>query len=219
MAAGLPDSEYAPSDALVPATPDGYRDPYPFEYPLAILLLGSVVLLPMATFLFGGVLWTVQGPAVFEALAVVTETPTGFTVVVDMTLVVGMAVLALGTTVVVHELVHGIVFGRYDYRVSYGAMPQIGAFYATPFHQFVAREHVFPVALAPLLAISLVGLPLLAVPVPLFAFFVFLLLVINAIGASGDLYIVAYLLRRPEGTLLYDSDVRHSYVFEPSRSR
>lgn len=160
-------------------------------------------------------LWRVQEPAVFEALAVVTETPTGFTVVVDMALVVGVTVLAMGTTVAVHELVHGVVFGRYGYRVPYGAMPQTGAFYATQFRQFVAREHAFPVALAPLLVVSLVGLPLLAVPVPLVAFFVFQALVINAVGASGDLYIVTYLLRRPDGTLLYDSDVRHSYVFEP----
>jgi hypothetical protein len=71
------------------------------------------------------------------------------------------------------------------------------------------------VALAPLVSLSLVGLPLLAVPVTLVAFFVFQSLVINAVGASGDLYIVAYLLRRPPRTLLYDSDVRHSYVFEP----
>ena len=126
MTADLPESEYAPSDALVPATPDGYHDPSLFEHPFVILLLGSVVLLLIATLLFGGVLWTVQGPAVFEALAAVTETPTGFTVVVDMTLVVGVTVLALGTTVVVHELVHGAAFGRYGYRVSYGAMPQIG---------------------------------------------------------------------------------------------
>ena len=50
------------------------------------------------------------------------------------------------------------------------------------------------------------------------AFFAFQSLVVDAVGASGDLYIVAYLLRRPEGTLLYDSDVRHSSVFEPVRN-
>jgi hypothetical protein len=215
MAADLPESEHAPSDALLPTPPDGYRDPERFEYPLAVLTLGGVLLFPVATLLFGGVLWTIQGPAVFEALVVVTETPTGLSFVVNWALVGGVTVLALGTTVVVHELVHGAVFGRYGYRVSYGAMPHIGAFYATPFHQFVAREHVFPVALAPLVLLSVVGLPLLAVPVPLVAFFAFQSLVINAAGASGDLYIVAYLLRRPAGTLLYDSDVRHSYVFEP----
>jgi hypothetical protein len=148
-------------------------------------------------------------------LVLITETDSALTFVFDWPLIVGVTILALGVTVVVHELVHGVVFGRYGYEVSYGAMPQIGAFYATPFHQFVARDHVVPVALAPLVVISLVGLPLLAVPVPIVAFFVFQLLVINATGASGDLYIVAVLSRKPAGTLLYDSDLRHSYVFEP----
>lgn len=178
-------------------------------------MAGSLFLFPIVTLLFGGVLWTLQGPAVFESLVTVTEADPFLTFVFNWPLIVGVTVLALGVTVVVHELVHGLVFGWYGYQVSYGAMPHIGAFYATPFHQFVAREHVFPVALAPLVIISLVGMPLLAVPSPLAAFFVFQLLVINAVGASGDLYIVLVLLRKPRGTLLYDSDIRHSYVFEP----
>ncbi|WP_277542058.1 DUF3267 domain-containing protein [Haloarcula laminariae] len=215
MTGDRPDSDYAPSDALVPATPEGYHDPAPFEYPAWLLMIGSALLFVPAVVLFGGVLWAVHGVAVYESLAVVTETGTGITFEFNLALIVGLTLLAVGVTVVVHELVHGLVFGRYGYRVSYGAMPQIGAFYATPFHQFVAREHAFPVALAPLVVISLVGLPLLAVPVPLFAVFVFLVLLVNAAGAVGDLYIVAYLLRKPPGTLLYDSDIRHSYVFEP----
>lgn len=211
----LPEIEYTPTDTLVPPIPDGYNDPSQFEYPLSALALGSVLLFPIATLLFGSVLWLLQGLTVFESLVLITETDSALTFVFDWPLIVGVTVLALGVTVVVHELVHGVVFSRYGYEVSYGAMPQIGAFYATPFHQFVAREHVFPVALAPLVIISLVGLPLLAVPVPVVAFFVFQLLVINATGASGDLYIVASLYRKPAGTLLYDSDLRHSYVFEP----
>ena len=125
---------------------------------------------------------------------VITETPTELTFFFNWPLIVGVKILALGVTVIVHEFVHGVMFGRYGYHVSYGAMTQIGAFYATPFHQFVAREHLFRVALAPLIIISLVGLPLLAVPVPLIAFFVFQILIVNAVGAAGDLFIVAYLL-------------------------
>lgn len=215
MSADVPESEYQPADSLVPSTPDGYREPTQFNYPFIALLAGGAVLFPIATLLFGGVLWAIQGPAVFESLVAVTETDSLLTFVFNWPLIVGVTVLALGATVIVHELVHGAVFGWYGYQVSYGAMPQIGAFYAAPFHQFVAREHVFPVALAPIVSISLVGLPLLAVPIPVAAFFIFQLLVINAVGASGDLYIVLVLLRKPAGTLLYDSDIRHSYVFEP----
>lgn len=215
MSTDIPESEHTPTDTLVPSTPARYQEPSQFEYPLVYLVLGSAALFPLATVLFGGVLWQLQGPAVFESLVTVTETESALTFVFDWPLIVGVTVLALGVTVVVHELVHGLVFGQYGYQVSYGAMPHIGAFYAAPFHQFVARKHVFPVALAPLVLISLVGIPLLAVPSPVAAFFVFQLLVINAVGASGDLYIVLVLLRKPSGTLLYDSDIRHSYVFEP----
>lgn len=101
-----PESEHHPADTLEPATPDGYRDPTRFDYPLSILVAGSVVLFPIATFLFGGVLWALQGPAVFESLVTVTETDSLLTFVFSWPLIVGVTVLALGVTVVVHELVH-----------------------------------------------------------------------------------------------------------------
>ncbi|MFB6169977.1 MAG: hypothetical protein ABEJ06_02415 [Haloarculaceae archaeon] len=35
-------------------------------------------------------------------------------------------------------------------------------------------------------------------------------------SAAGDVYIAAHLLRMPPGTLLYDSDVRNSFVYYPA---
>lgn len=214
-------SRYDPADALVPRTPDGYASPAEFHYSVPLLLVGSVALVPIAIAVFGAILWWIQGPAVFEAVSTIAETEGGVVVAVDLGLVFGLLVLAVLVTSVVHELIHGLALERYGYRPSYGVAPHMGAFYAAAFYQFAAREHLLPIALAPLVAISLVGLPLLAVPVPLFALFVFLALVFNATGAVGDLYIVARMLRMPSGTLFYDSDIRHSYVFypaEPARS-
>ena len=37
----------------------------------------------------------------------------------------------------------------------------------------------------------------------------------NTAGAAGDLYLVAKLLAMTEGSLLYDSDIRHMCVFYP----
>jgi len=199
----------------VPAAPEGYRDPTPFEFPLWLLLAGRFVLSAPAVPLFGGPRWAIRGGAVSESLAVVTGTPTAITAEFNIAPIVGMTVLATGVTGVAHELVHGLVFRRYGYPVSYGAMPRLGAFDATPCHQFVTREHAPGIALAPLVGISLVGPPLLLVPVPLFAVSVSLVLLVNAAGAIGDPYVVAYLLRKPPGALLYDSDIRRSYVFEP----
>lgn len=107
------------------------------------------------------------------------------------------------------------MFRYYSYDVRYGAAPYMGAFYAAAFHQFVRREHVPWIAVAPLVVITLVGVPLLAAPAPLFALWAFLVLVVNASGAVGDLYAVYRTWRTPEGTLLYDSDIRHSYLFYP----
>jgi hypothetical protein len=56
----------------------------------------------------------------------------------------------------------------------------------------------------------------LFVPVPIVALAAAFVLVLNTAGAIGDLYATWRLWRLPEGTLLYDVDIRHSYVYEPS---
>jgi uncharacterized membrane protein YkvI len=67
-----------------------------------------------------------------------------------------------------------------------------------------------------LLVLDLALVPVLFVPVPMLAFGAFVALLFNTLGAVGDLYLLAHLLRMPPGTLLYDSDMRHSYVFYPN---
>jgi hypothetical protein len=141
---------------------------------------------------------------------------TGLEISLRIVPALGAFLVVIVVTTVVHELIHGVVARRYGYTVTYGAAPHMGAFYATPFHQFVTREHLLPVALAPLAVISLVGLPLLFAPVPWLALAVFFALVCNATGAVGDLYITLLTARLPPGTLFYDSDIRHSYVFRPA---
>jgi len=212
----VPESEFDPGDALVPETPVGYDPPTDFRYSMVVLTLAALVVAPLAAFGFGAVLWRFQGPAAVEAIATVTETESGTAFTVDVVLVLGLFLVAVVVTVVVHEGVHGLAFGRYGYDVSYGAAPHMGAFYATSFHQFVRREHVPAVALAPLVVISLAGLPLVAVAPPLVAFSVFQALVFNAVGAVGDCYATVHALRLPPGALYYDSDIRHSYVFRPA---
>jgi len=214
--ADVPESRFDPDEALVPEAPDGYDDPTAFHYPLPVLFLGSLVVMPLAFVGFGAALWWAQGSTVLDALVTSTETETGLEISFRLVPTLGTFVAVVVVTTVVHELIHGVVAGRYGYTVTYGAAPHMGAFYATPFHQFVTREHLILVALAPLVVISLVGLPLLFVPVPWLAFAAFLALVFNAAGAVGDLYAVVVALRLPPGTLFYDSDVRHSYVFRPS---
>lgn len=71
----------------------------------------------------------------------------------------------------------------------------------------VTREDNLVAAIAPLVVIDAALLVSLFVPVPIVAVTGFLGLAFNAGGAAGDLTLVAKLLRMPEETLLYDTDI------------
>ncbi|WP_226040468.1 DUF3267 domain-containing protein [Natrinema sp. DC36] len=198
-----------------PAPPEGYDEPKLFEYPTLMLLLVSIPLFLFTAYGFGWLLWQIQGPEVFATLFSVTETEDSTVVVLDMIDVGLPLVVALFVTVVVHELIHGTVMHYYGQDVTYGVNPAMGAFYAAAFGQFQRREQLFPIGLAPLVSIAVVATPFLAVPVSSIAVTAYMVVVINTTGAVGDLYVVWRLRRMPEGTLLYDVDLRHMYVFEP----
>ncbi|MDS0299556.1 DUF3267 domain-containing protein [Halogeometricum sp. S1BR25-6] len=213
----MPESEYDPDDALVPSTPAGYRDPTTFDYSMPALAVVGTALTVLGIFAFGAVLDFAQGSDVYDALFVFEELPDGgFVATLRAGLVFGITVAVVVVTVVAHELVHGIVYRRFGYDVSYGLVPSLGAAYAGAFHQFQRSEHVRYVGVAPLLVLDALFLILLFVPVPFVAFAAFVGLVFNTAGAAGDLYLLWFLSQLPEGTLLYDSDMRHSYVFKPA---
>jgi hypothetical protein len=210
----MPTSDYTPADTLRPATPAGYQSPRPFRYPPLVILGLVSVLVPVAAVVFGGILWYAQGTAL-DAVFSVDETATGITFTLASGLV---AVTCIGTIVaatVLHELVHGLAYRWFGYDVSYGVAPQLGAFYVAAFHQFQERTHNIIVGIAPLVVLDALLLPVLFVPLPILAFAAFLALLFNTAGAAGDLYSVATLLRTPAGSLTYDSDIRHSYIFCP----
>lgn len=211
----MPESQYDPSAALVPETPAGYRDPERFHYPLVVLLALVLVVGSAAVLGFGWLLSAVQGPAVIESVFEIRETPDGFVATLRLGTVGAVFVGTVLVVTVLHELVHGLVYSRLGYRVSYGVAPWLGAFYAAAFHQFQTRADDLLVGVAPLLVLDCLMLPLLFVPVPLVAFAAFVGLAFNTAGAAGDVYLVARLLRMPDGTLLYDGDAHHSYVFYP----
>lgn len=214
----MPVSEHDHSDTLLPATPDGYEDPHEFRYSLPVLLVGILLLLFPSLFLFGNLLWYAQGPLALESLfGLETSGDGAFEFSVSMGLVL-VFFASIGAVTVLHELVHGLVYRLLGYTVSYGVAPHLGAFYACAFHQFHTRRHDLLVGIAPLVVLDLLLAPLLFVPVPALAFSAFVALLFNTLGAVGDLYLLGHLLRMPAGTLLYDSDIRHSYVYYPSSS-
>ncbi len=117
-----------------------------------------------------------------------------------------LVLAALPLTIVIHELLHGVVFGLLGYRVQYGLAPALGAAYAAAFGQWQTRGHNALAAAAPLFLLTALGIPLLTVP-GVVSNIAFVLLLINTSGAVGDVYILYRLARMPRGTLLYDIDI------------
>ena len=183
-----------------PESPEGYGEPIEFSYPGLWLSAGSLVLFVLAVAGFGRLMRALRGGTAVE-----------FTVgLAGIGVVAALAV----ATIVVHELVHGLVYHLLGYRVRYGLALNMGAAYAAAFGQFQTRRDNLLVGLAPLAVFTVVLTPLLAGPLPV-ALAAFLVLVVNTSGAIGDLYLSWRLLRMPEGALLYDVDIRHSYVYYP----
>ena len=185
-----------------PESPEGYGEPTPFSYPGLWLSLGSLVLFIATVVGFSELMRALRGGG-----------PVEYTVGLRG---IGVVAVLSVATIVVHELVHGLVYHLLGYRVRYGLALNMGAAYAAAFGQFQTRRDNLLVGLAPLVVFTVVLTPLLAGPLPV-ALAAFLVLVVNTSGAIGDLYLSWRLLRMPEGALLYDVDIRHSYFYYPEK--
>lgn len=136
------------------------------------------------------------------------------TSVVALLLVVTVTIVGV---LVIHELVHGLFFWLFT-----RSRPRLGfkgayAYAAAP-GWYISRPQMLVVGLTPLILISLLGLPLLAlVPYPASLFLV-LALTMNAAGAIGDLYIAVRLLFTPRDVLIRDEgETIRWYAPEPRR--
>ncbi len=128
-----------------------------------------------------------------------------------------LAIVSIVLTIILHELVHGITMRALGARPQYGVMWDKLMFYATsPGHAY-RRAGYIAVALAPLLALSVVAV----LGMMLFAGSAWVVLLalcatMNASGAIGDLWILTVVLRYPSHAYVVDErdGVR---IFLPSR--
>lgn len=184
-----------------PPPPSGYAEAVRFRYPMAGLQVASLFILLAAGLIFGRIATTAQS--------------IGFGQWFSLSLLEILLVLAtLPFTIVVHELLHGLVFRLLGYDVSYGIAPALGAAYAAAFGQWQQRGHNALAAAAPLVVLTAISLPLLTVPGVL-SNTAFVLLLINTSGAVGDAYILYRLARMPRGTLLYDVNIETMLIYYP----
>lgn len=179
------------------------------------LYLSPVPLVVLSAGLFGWLAWHFQGGVLRDVL-VEQSVENGATVYSMDPLAIGLPfVTALVVTAVGHELLHGLALRQFGYEVDYGVAPKAGAVYTVALGQFLTREHLLWVSVAPLLGLTLVCVPLLAVPVPEVALTALFVLVLNTGGSGPDLYLAVRALRWPPGTVVYDTDLEHSYVYHP----
>ncbi len=174
--------------------------------PLLLLNLVSLLLLGLASVLMLSLLRWLRPQDAAAAFSFSIESAGDFLPVI-LTL--------LGATfgmMVVHEAFHGIFFWHYT-----GTRPKFGfrgayAFAAAP-DWYVRRTPYLVTSLAPLVGITLIGILLLAlVPVRWVPLLV-LVVVFNAAGAVGDLWVAYWLLRCPPDALGNDQgDVTSLYV-------
>ncbi|WP_323174591.1 DUF3267 domain-containing protein [Natrialba sp. PRR66] len=116
----------------------------------------------------------------------------------------GLFVGSTGGVIVLHEAIHAAMIRYYGGDVSYGV--GVAGFvlpyaYVTSTQRFTRGQFV-AVALAPLVVITLAGLPLAIV---LEAPVLVLVLALNAGGAVGDVWMVAVLRRYPSHVVVEDS--------------
>ncbi len=123
-------------------------------------------------------------------------------------IVIGLSVAMM----VIHEAFHGIFFWYFT-----GARPVFGfrgtyAFAAAP-DWYVPRTPYLITSLAPLVGITLIGLLLMVIlPAKWVASLIFII-VLNAAGAVGDMWVVWWLLRCPPDALSNDcGDVTSLYI-------
>jgi hypothetical protein len=124
-------------------------------------------------------------------------------------------VIAIFLVLLTHELVHGLFYWLFAGKRPRFGIQGIAPYAAAPPGIYFPRNQVLIVGLAPLLLLTLFGIPLLLIVpvqvVPILLFFVAL----NASGSTMDLLMVISLLSFSADTLMEDRDMK-SIIYAPA---
>lgn len=183
--------------------PPGYQPALHFRYPKIALQIAAVILVVALTPIL----------LIFTAMLQGNKGTLSFILNLNDLLLVVVTIIV---TVIIHEAVHGLVYQLLGYKVTYGASLQLLAAYAGAFKQWQKRDHNIAVAAAPLLLLSLLLLPLLALDSRMLVLVGFTALLFNIGGAVGDIYLIWRLARLPRETLVYDLDPTSMLLFLPA---
>lgn len=130
-----------------------------------------------------------------------------------------LTLLALAAMVTLHELVHGLAMLPFGARPRFGVKLPGLAYATAPGYPF-PRNGYLTVALAPLVLLSSLGIPLLAVVPASLTSPVILALALNVSGAIGDLMIVSIVLRYPsQARVIDEEDGMRIFLPEPQTTQ
>ncbi|MDX9956587.1 MAG: DUF3267 domain-containing protein, partial [Anaerolineae bacterium] len=116
-----------------------------------------------------------------------------------------LTVAMLLMTLVSHELLHGLALRYYGAKPTYGILWKALMFYATAAGHAFRRNAYVVIALAPLVGLSVLGLLLLMLPLPVWlALPVVLCAAFNVGSAVGDLWLVRVASRYPHSAYIVD---------------
>jgi len=114
----------------------------------------------------------------------------------------GWLAAAVVAVIFLHEGVHSAVAVFYGHRPIFGIKPP---YFYTTFTEKVPRGHFMVITLAPLVVLNIISIALFATGVlRVFAYFC---LLVNTIGAVGDLWIILKLSGHDRGTLIQDTKI------------
>ncbi len=112
----------------------------------------------------------------------------------------GWAAAALVATIVLHEGVHGLVAVLLKHKPLFGI--RLPFFYTTFLHK-IPRNDFIPIVLGPLVILDIVFGVLLGLGIlPTFSYMV---LMMNTIGAMGDVWLTIFLVKHDGSALIQDT--------------
>jgi hypothetical protein len=111
----------------------------------------------------------------------------------------GWLVAAVVAIIFLHEGVHGVVAVLYGHRPIFGIKPP---YFYTTFTEKVPRGHFMVITLAPLVVLNIIFIALFASG--FLKVFTYFCLLVNTIGALGDIWIILKLSRHDRGVLIQD---------------
>ena len=193
----------------VPAPPSGYDDPY--EYVAAPswfdLALGDIGMFALSVGVFIPLAIEIQGVDV-----VVTAFEDAFTL---DNLAYGVMIAAVAATILLHEAVHALVARACGCTTSISVNLRRIEAHTEITGEFLSRREDALVTLAPLVALTILGLVLLTVGPQWLSLAALVVLIMNAAGSGSDLATTLRLRHFPSGTFTYYVDGR-LVLYEPA---